>query len=1153
MYKKLSLLIILLLPLAVFAQKISQTYNFKDFKIKKLDKYALVEFENCMQSGSPGQAMMPYKAVKLLLPPKTEAKSVKITFSNPKEITGEYILYPKQYVRPVSQGKSGTFIFDEAFYKSTNTVGEKDSYKVSTEYMNGHSVAFTHFTPLRYIPAKGKLYFYQTIKLELETSKNQKAQKAFAMYSGKQEIKKRIADYIDNPQMLSKYQGNNSVKSGDYEILIISQNQFESDFEDIRKLYLQRGMKSEFKDVNEIYGSMTGVDNPEKIRNYIIQEYQQHQIIHVVIAGDTEIVPYRGFYAYVQSSSDQEDNNIPSDLYYSALDGTWNDNGNGKWGEIGEDDLLPELSVARLPFSNSSELSKMLHKITMYQTAPVASELNKPLLAGEDLYNDPQTWGSDYLDLIIGFHDDNGYETTGIPEDSPYTTLYARDQSWGQSELLNELNSQGHPFIHHCGHSNTNYTMFLYNSDITNSNFSQINGTTHNYMLVYTHGCICGDFSADDCIAEEMVKIDNFAAGFVGNSRFGWFNEGQTEGPSAHIHREFIDALYDKKQNNIGMAHMISKYETAPWVNAPNQHEEGAIRWCFYDCNVLSDPTLPVWTDTPLDLQVNYDAALPLGTPYTITVNANGNPVENLNCVIIQNETLIGKAQTNENGTAQIDNFDPEIIPGPAQLIISGYNCLKTVYDINITNNDGPFITVSNYELNNNANNQIDNNEELRFNMTFENLGSEDATNCNSTISTEDEYLIPAYCSASLGTIPAGSSVFSENELCISTAAYVPDQYNAVFTVNTVCDQASWQKNIAVTINAPLLNITSFSILETSGNQNGILEAGETADFTLKIENTGHNISPECTIDLSNPDGKLNITSTAVNIGTLDAQSYENVVFSVTASDDMQIGSEYSLICNISASEYSRILQYNMLNQASEDFETGDFSSFNWQFGGSADWIISQNTSNTGTYSAVSGAIDNNESSVLEINLSVLNDGEISFYQKTSSEAGYDFLYFYIDDTKQGEWSGDTDWSKETFPVTAGTHSFKWEYKKDGLIYNFEDKVYIDDILFPAAGNVIEIPTSNNKLELKETQVSCYPNPFNTEISFEYNLDKNADVVLEIFNINGTLTDRINESQLAGQNSIICKKVAQLSPGIYIWHLKTDKGISSGKIIKTAY
>ncbi len=189
-------------------------------------------------------------------------------------------------------------------------------------------------------------------------------------------------------------------------------------------VYTNRGLKVKLVTKETITSTMTGDDPQDKIRNFIIQEYQDNNVEFVLLGGDVEHIPYRGFYCYVDSGSGYEDSGIPADLYYSALDGNWNDDGDNKWGEIGEDDLLPEIAVARFPFSNSGELANLINKSVSYQNSPVLGEFTNALMAGEWLYSNPTTYGSDYLELLIGQQDENGYETFGIPEDYNYTKLY---------------------------------------------------------------------------------------------------------------------------------------------------------------------------------------------------------------------------------------------------------------------------------------------------------------------------------------------------------------------------------------------------------------------------------------------------------------------------------------------------------------------------------------------------------------------------------------------------------------------------------------------------------------------------------------------------------------------------------------------------------
>lgn len=75
--------------------------------------------------------------------------------------------------------------------------------------------------------------------------------------------------------------------------------------------------------------------------------------------------------------------------------------------------------------------------------------------------------------------------------------------------------------------------------------------------------------------------------------------------------------------------------------------------------------------------------------------------------------------------------------------------------------------------------------------------------------------------------------------------------------------------------------------------------------------------------------------------------------------------------------------------------------------------------------------------------------GEIAFNRKISSEPIHDRVRFFIDGTIQDWWYGLEDWTPVSYPVSAGTRTFKWEYMKDWSDSHYEDAGWIDDIVFP--------------------------------------------------------------------------------------------------------
>jgi len=72
--------------------------------------------------------------------------------------------------------------------------------------------------------------------------------------------------------------------------------------------------------------------------------------------------------------------------------------------------------------------------------------------------------------------------------------------------------------------------------------------------------------------------------------------------------------------------------------------------------------------------------------------------------------------------------------------------------------------------------------------------------------------------------------------------------------------------------------------------------------------------------------------------------------------------------------------------------------------------------------------------------------GTVSFYWRVSSEDGYDYLEFYIDNVRQDRISGSvTSWQQKSYNVTGeGQHTFKWRYIKDSSVSEGDDRGYVD-------------------------------------------------------------------------------------------------------------
>ena len=132
-----------------------------------------------------------------------------------------------------------------------------------------------------------------------------------------------------------------------------------------------------------------------------------------------------------------------------------------------------------------------------------------------------------------------------------------------------------------------------------------------------------------------------------------------------------------------------------------------------------------------------------------------------------------------------------------------------------------------------------------------------------------------------------------------------------------------------------------------------------------------------------------------------------------------------------------------------EDFETGDFSMFDWQVDPTYPWTVTTYQPYEGTYCMKSGGAGvANVVSNMTVTVNIPADGLMSFFGKISCESSWDYGYFYIDGVQKGSFTGAGNWIEKTYDVTAGDHTFKWSYTKDGSVNSNDDCFYVDYINF---------------------------------------------------------------------------------------------------------
>ena len=1108
-----------------FAQTVQKTYYFGKPDISEMNGYDVIRFADTYNNGLAGEAALPWQSVSLLLPQNTEAQDISVEYSDFVELEGTYNLLPKQTPRPLSSTEPLVFERNEDFYRSENVYPETTFSKVNTQYLNGCSFAFAQFTPVRYIPATGKVSYAKTVTVTIDVTASKSDRSGMLWMTP--EVQGRLERLAQNPEAVQEYK-NRARTIGGYELLVITPQEWVSHFDEYVEFYNARGLRTHVTALEEILANFEGRDDAEKMRAYISQEYENQGIQMVLIGGDVALMPWRALYCFAMEGYED---NLPADMYFVCLDGTWNDDDDDRWGEVGEDDLLPELAVARMTFNNETQFNNMMHKTLEYQANPVLGEFRTVILGAEHLGDG--YYGSTDLERLVGGSSDYDYTTVGIPVDYNFVKYYASNSvDWSGSVFKQVINVNGGQYVHHVGHANTGTVAGWDVNDINNNSFSQLDGVHHNYNFFHSHGCICGDFS-HGCILEKMVTISTGFVATTGNSRYGWY-QPWGDGMAAHLHREFIDAYYNDRLPYIGTAFVEMKIMTAPYITTP-WGDEGCLRWNDYDLNIMGDVAICPWLDEPFHPEVSYVSALTQGaTATTVMVTKDGVPQSNFRCSIFHNDELIGFGMTDANGNANVSINGGLDVADSLRLIVTGPNAWPETFTMIGIDDNEAYVYPQNIDIHG----DFEFGKDISMDIEFKNAGLVDADNVVATLISDSDYVTLSKSSVTVGAVAAGQYVSITDAFDIVVANDIPDGTYVSLVISCTDGNNVWNRDVFFVAKAPKLVINELTYEEISGNMNGYLEPGETFRFTVSGKNKGHKPAINTYIHGDDDFGYITYIDNNTVFANLNVDEDFETSIDFVVAPDAPVVTPVSFDVSVVSGQYVETHSLELyVGIVTENFETGDLTLFDWHHEDDAEWFVTDNEAHTGSYSAQCGNITKNQKTTLVLDVDVERDGEIAFYYKVSSTYKKDYLVFYVDGKVQKAWSGEIDWTLASFDLSAGHHTLKWRYDTSVNGGNGNNVCWIDDIVFPGNTMILDDVEEVGMADV----VAIYPNPANDVVY----LQGNDIQYVEIYN---TVGMKVVASNVNDSKSI---DIADFAKGVYVVRAFDGNGnVSTTKLIK---
>jgi len=319
-------------------------------------------------------------------------------------------------------------------------------------------------------------------------------------------------------------------------------------------------------------------------------------------------------------------------------------------------------------------------------------------------------------------------------------------------------------------------------------------------------------------------------------------------------------------------------------------------------------------------------------------------------------------------------------------------------------------------------------------------------------VTSGDAFVTMTDSTESPGVLQPGETMALNNAFAFDVSDDVPDNYLLVFDTEINSENDTYDNNFELI--AYSVDLIFGEITIEDGN-NGYPEPGETIQVYAELTNQGGAGANNANVLLQNSDTYFEIVEGSAVIDEIDGNSSAVVEFVVEINDATPIGhlSQFDISAEadfgfVASQEFTMLIGF-----VCEDFESGDFSEFDWGFSGNQPWTIDDSDPYEGQYCMQSGEIDHGQTSEIIINIEVPPTAEVSFWYQVSSEAGFDFLEFYIDDEKMDAWSGDVAWAKTSFEIEPGEKTFKWVYAKNDSGTGGDDFARVDYIIFPPSGD----------------------------------------------------------------------------------------------------
>ena len=924
-------------------------------------------------------------------------------------------LYPQQ----PSQSKSDNnpkFAYNEAAYTAKGFDENRPIAEVTVMgTMRGIQIGALQLNTLRYNASTNTVRVYNNVEVEVsfENADLALTEKTLVnTYSPY--FRTAYSALFNNRAILDIYDEHPDLWATPVNVLVVANRMFEDAMEPWITWKTEKGFVMDVNYTDEIGTSASA------IKTFITNKYNEgvangQTPTFLIIVGDNNQVP---------ASQTGSASHCVTDLYYYAVAG-------------GANDYFADMYHSRFTCETVAEFEIVRDKSLMYEqyTMPDPSYLSNTLLiAGWDATWNPKD-GKPTIQYAMNYYynAEHGFNNVYNWLEQPYTGCY-------------EPMNTGVNFVNYTAHgSNTSWA----DPSFTNSNVNSLTNQDK-YFWAMGNCCQAADWGiSGKCLGETFIVTPNKGAfAYIGSCPSSYWYEdyyfavGATNtfyAPPTYEESSMgcYDSSFQDDFNSLSAVPFVGNLAVA-YSHANGYQGSVSDQYYWESYHVLGDGSICPYHVNPIENTVSHMPTLPIGMD---TYEVSADPGSYVG--ISKDGILYGAGEIGAEGSAVIP-IEPITSGGDVKIVVTHPQRQPYIAVVPAAAMTGAYVAVDSYAMNVE---QANYGETIDMDITVKNVGTLTASNLTATLTTENEYVTILSADGSITTLAPDATATMQG-FQFEVAENVPDKEKAQFFLTVTDGTDIWEGKINITLHAPVL---AFDAIEKTDSS-----------IALTFKNTGSapfyggNLTiTSCSPDLVFDPETITTEATVAGGETLTLTSNYTIDPSVEPGTTFEVA--YDFFTGLFEIQDIFVLSYGAIM---EDFESGSFGE-NWTVSSTNPWQIV--AGGRGNFCAKSNNNGQHSSSgSMELQVNVLAAGELTFWYKVSSEQNYDKLHFYMDGQEKQVWSGTIAWTEYSQPVTTGTHTFKWEYTKDGSVSSGDDCAWVDDVKFPPVNVITFITPATN-------------------------------------------------------------------------------------------